>query len=91
MLSIRKEIKDIEEGRADKVDNVIKNAPHTMFDIVSAEWKHPYTREQAVFPTDWVKENKFWPPVKRIDNAYGDRHLVCSCNPIQDYEEKVVS
>lgn len=91
MLSIRKEIQDIEEGRADKVDNVIKNAPHTMFDIVSADWKYPYTREQAVFPTDWVKENKFWPPVKRIDNAYGDRHLICSCNPIQDYEEKAVS
>lgn len=91
MISIRKEIQDIEEGRADKIDNVIKNAPHTMFDIVSADWKHSYTREQAVFPTDWVKKNKFWPPVKRIDNAYGDRNLICSCNPIMDYEESTVS
>ena len=85
MLSIRKEIRDIEDGNADKNDNVIKNSPHTMFDIVSAEWEHRYTREQAVFPNDWVKSNKFWPPVKRIDNAYGDRNLVCSCNPVEDY------
>ncbi|MCH8325525.1 MAG: hypothetical protein IIB83_03015 [Bacteroidetes bacterium] len=91
MISIRKEIQDIEEGMADKIDNIIKNAPHTMFDIVSADWKHSYTREQAVFPTDWVKENKFWPSVKRIDNAYGDRNLICSCNPITYYEERTFS
>jgi len=89
MLSIKKEIEDIEQGIADKTDNVIKNSPHTVFDISAAEWKHPYTREQAVFPKDWVRANKFWPPVKRIDNAYGDRNLVCSCNPIEDYTDKV--
>jgi len=91
MLSIRKEIADIENGSSDKKDNVIKNSPHTMFDIVSAKWEHTYTREKAVFPTEWVKKNKFWPPVKRIDNAYGDRNLVCSCNPVEDYEEGVNS
>lgn len=86
MISIRKEIKNIEEGRADKADNVLKNAPHTIFDIVSEKWEHSYSREEAVFPIDWVKRSKFWPPVKRIDNAYGDRNLVCSCNPIEDYK-----
>lgn len=85
MLLIREEIRDIEKGKADKKDNVIKNSPHTMNDIVSAEWEHQYTREQAVFPNAWVKGNKFWPSVKRINDAYGDRNLVCSCNPIEDY------
>jgi len=86
MISIRKEIKDIEEGKSDKNDNVLKNAPHTIFDIVSGKWEHPYTREEAVFPIEWVRSNKFWPPIKRIDNAYGDRNLICSCNPIEVYK-----
>ena len=86
MISIRKEIKDIEDGKSDKNDNVLKNAPHTIFDIVSEKWEHPYSRDEAVFPIDWIRDNKFWPPVKRIDNAYGDRNLVCSCNPIEDYK-----
>ncbi len=79
MISIRKEIREIEEGRADARDNLLKNAPHTAQALASAEWTHPYTREQAVFPTPASREFKFWPAVGRIDNVYGDRHLVCRC------------
>jgi glycine dehydrogenase len=91
MLSIREEIKEIEEGKADLKDNVLKNAPHTMVSIIAGEWNHPYTREKAGFPSNWTKVNKFWPSVGRVNNAYGDRNLVCSCNPITDYIEEVVS
>lgn len=87
MILIREEIKDIEAGKYDKFDNPLKNAPHTMKDIVSDKWEHSYTREQAVFPTNFVRYNKFWPYSARIDNAYGDRNLVCSCDPISFYEK----
>lgn len=87
MILIREEIKDIESGKLDIFDNPLKNAPHTMKDIVSDKWEHPYTREQAVFPTNFVRYNKFWPYSARIDNAYGDRNLVCSCDPISFYEK----
>jgi glycine cleavage system P protein (glycine dehydrogenase) len=86
LISIRGEIRAVEEGRADREDNVLKNAPHTASAITASDWSHPYTREQAAFPAPWVKEHKFWPPVARIDNAYGDRHLVCVCPPIESYE-----
>ncbi len=86
MISIWNEIKEIENGSADTDDNVLKNAPHTADDIVIGEWTHSYTREQAVYPVSSLRENKFWVPVNRIDNAYGDRHLVCSCPPIEDYK-----
>ncbi|MBT5366887.1 MAG: aminomethyl-transferring glycine dehydrogenase, partial [Nitrospinaceae bacterium] len=85
MITIREEIREIEQGRASKNDNVLKNAPHTMGDIASDEWAHPYSREKAVFPLPWVRANKYWPPVKRIDNPYGDKNLVCSCQPIESY------
>ncbi len=85
MISIRKEIDSIADGKSDRQDNVLKNAPHTINDITADEWSHPYTREQAVFPLDWVRERKFWPSVNRVDNAYGDRHLVCSCPPVDAY------
>jgi glycine dehydrogenase len=85
LISIRKEIRDIEEGRSDSKDNVLKNAPHTAAAIVSSDWRHPYTREQAAFPAPWVREHKFWPFVARIDNAYGDRNLMCVCPPIASY------
>ena len=91
LLSIREEIKEIEEGKADPKDNVLKNAPHTMVSIIAGEWNHPYSREKAGFPSNWTKVNKFWPSVGRVNNAYGDRNLVCSCNPITDYIEEVVS
>jgi glycine dehydrogenase len=79
MLLIFNEIKDIENGKADKTDNLLLNAPHPEYAIVSSEWKHPYTREQAAYPTEWVAENKFWLNVARVDNAFGDRNLVCTC------------
>ncbi|MBK6537203.1 MAG: aminomethyl-transferring glycine dehydrogenase [Ignavibacteria bacterium] len=91
MKLIREEIREIESGEADVLDNVLKNAPHTCQSIVSGEWNHPYSREKAVFPLVSDGFNKFWPSVARIDNAYGDRNLVCSCNPISDYAEENVN
>ncbi|HQQ93407.1 MAG TPA: aminomethyl-transferring glycine dehydrogenase [Bacteroidia bacterium] len=91
MISIRREIRAIEEGQADKNDNLLKNAPHTGKMVVSDKWNKPYSREQAAYPLHWVRENKFWPSVGRVDNAYGDRNLVCSCVPIEAYAEEAVT
>lgn len=85
MSKIREEIRAIEEGKADREDNVLKNAPHTADAVMADQWNHPYTRQQAAFPADWVRESKFWPAVARIDGAYGDRNLVCTCEPIEAY------
>jgi glycine dehydrogenase len=85
LIAIRKEIAAIEDGKADKADNVLKNAPHTATHALAAEWKHPYAREQAVYPLEWVKANKFWPSVGRLNAAFGDKNLVCSCPPIESY------
>jgi len=85
MIAIRGEIAEIIAGRADKRDNVIKHAPHTAKAVVSSDWTRSYTREQAAFPLPWVRDNKFWPSVARVDNVYGDKHLVCSCPPIESY------
>ncbi len=85
MLAIRAEIQEIEEGKADRVENVLKNAPHTATMVVTGTWDLPYSREKAVFPAPFVKENKFWPTVRRIDSAYGDRNLICSCIPVEEY------
>ncbi len=86
MNSIFGEIKEIEEGKADKEDNVLKNAPHTA-EIVSADdWKHGYSRQKAAYPLEWIRENKFWVPVGRVDNAWGDRHLICTCGSPREYE-----
>ncbi len=87
MLSIRRDIALIEEGGLDKKDNPLKNAPHTMFMICSDEWKKPYSREMAAFPLSYVKANKFWPSVARVNNTYGDRNLVCVCLPTEMYAE----
>jgi glycine dehydrogenase len=86
LISIKQEIMDVENGKADKTDNVLKNAPHTAQEIASDNWSHPYSREQAAYPIDWLKESKFWPSVGRVDNAYGDRNFVCACPPIEEYE-----
>jgi len=86
MIAIREEIRDIEEGRADRADNPLKNAPHTARDVTADRWTHPYGREQAAFPAPWVRAHKFWPAVARIDNTYGDRNLMCSCPAIESYE-----
>jgi glycine dehydrogenase len=86
MLAIRQEIQDVIDGKADPKDNVLKNAPHTVGEATSDAWMHSYSREKAVFPLPFVRANKFWPSVGRIDNPYGDRHLVCACPPIEAYE-----
>jgi glycine dehydrogenase len=80
MIGIRDEIRDLETGRVSRTDNVLKNAPHTARDLADAEWSHPYSRKAACFPAG-VSSDKYWPPVNRIDNAYGDRNLVCTCMP----------
>lgn len=87
MISIRNEVNEVLEGKADKDDNVLHNAPHTAKALISDSWNHKYSREKAAFPLYWVKDAKYWPTVARVDNAYGDRNLVCSCNPIEDYME----
>ena len=86
MLSIREEIRAIEAGEADREDNVLKMAPHTAEEVIADEWTHPYTREKACYPMRELRTNKFWPPVARVDNAYGDRNLVCSCPPLSAFE-----
>ncbi len=87
LISIRNEIREIEEGRADTQDNVLKNAPHTMDSLISDTWNHSYSREKAAYPVPWTRKQKFWATVGRINNAYGDRNLVCSCPPITEYVE----
>jgi glycine dehydrogenase len=87
MISIRKEIEAVEKGEAQKENNVLVNAPHTVAEVTADKWDYPYTRQQAAFPLPYVKENKFWPSVKRVDNAFGDRNLVCTCPDIESYAE----
>ena len=88
LLSIREEIKAIETGDADKLDNPLKNAPHTQFVITADDWTHAYSRQQAAFPLPYVKENKFWASVSRVNNTYGDRNLICTCEPTSEYAEQ---
>lgn len=90
MLMIAEEIREIQSGAADSKNNVLKNSPHTIREISSNDWSHPYSREKAALPAAWLKHKKFWPSVGRVNNAYGDRNLVCSCNPITDYIEEAV-
>lgn len=85
MLNIRAEIAEIEKGKADKQSNVLKHAPHTAEVLLSDSWDRPYGREKAAYPTEWVKDNKFWPFVGRVDNAFGDRNIVCTCPPLSAY------
>ena len=88
MIAIRAEIAEIEAGKADLQNNLLKNAPHTAVSLISDEWDRPYPRSQAAYPTTWTRENKFWASVGRIDNAYGDRNLICSCLPMDAYSEE---
>ena len=85
LISIHAEIKAIETGRVDKLNNVIKNAPHTAETVISEKWDRPYPREQAAFPAPWLRDHKYWPPIGRIDNVYGDRNLFCTCVPMEAY------
>ncbi len=87
MIAIREEIREIEAGRSDREDNPLHNAPHTAAMVTASEWTHPYSREVAAFPAPWTRESKFWPSVGRIDNAWGDRNLICTCPPIESYED----
>jgi glycine dehydrogenase len=86
LIAIRSEIQEIADGRQPRTNNLLKNAPHTAAVVTATEWTRPYSREQAAFPAPWVKHNKFWPSVSRIDEAYGDRHLICSCPPMESYQ-----
>ena len=88
MLSIRSEISEIEDSRAETMNNVLKNAPHTQYMICSDKWDFPYSRAKAAFPLSFISENKFWPSVRRVDDAYGDRNLICTCDPIESYMEE---
>jgi len=85
MISIKNEIAEILEGKADATDNVLKNSPHTAKSVISDNWNHKYTREKAAYPLKWLHDHKFWVPVARADNAYGDRNLMCTCPPIEEY------
>jgi len=91
MISIRNEISEIEKGISNKKDNVLINAPHTVRELTKDTWEHSYTRKKAAYPLSYLKDNKFWPSVGRVDNAYGDRNLVCACPPIESYAEEVIS
>lgn len=85
MISIRQEVAAIESGEVDLEDNLLKNAPHTAASLLKTDWTHPYTREEAAYPAPWTRNFKYWPPVSRIDNVYGDRNLVCSCEGMESY------
>jgi glycine dehydrogenase len=87
LIAIRGELRDIEEGRLDATDNPLKNAPHPASEVLSEDWSHAYTREQAAYPAPWSREQKFWPYVGRVDNGYGDKNLICACPPIEEYVE----
>jgi glycine dehydrogenase len=87
LIAIRAEIAAIESGKADREDNILKHAPHTVEDMIDANWARPYSREAAVYPTAHTRLSKFWPAVNRVDNAWGDRNLVCACLPMEAYGE----
>ena len=88
LIKIKKEINLVESLKFDKMDNPLKNAPHTYVELASSEWKHAYSREEAAFPTEYVKNNKYWAPVARVDNVFGDRNLVCSCPSMDEYKDE---
>src|SRR5690606_5839765 len=86
LITIHGEITAIQEGKLDRVDNPLKNAPHTAASVTADEWTQPYTRTQAAYPAPWLSQFKFWPAVGRVDNVYGDRNLVCSCVGMEAYQ-----
>ncbi len=88
LIQIREEIREVETGKADKAQNVLKNAPHTAAAVIADGWSMPYSREKAVFPAPWSRARKFWPAVGRVNNPYGDRNLVCTCPPVEEYAKK---
>jgi glycine dehydrogenase len=86
MIAIRAEIAKVESGAWPRDDNPLGNAPHTVQALVKAQWPHPYAREEAAYPVASLRRQKYWSPVARVDNVYGDRNLVCSCPPVSDYD-----
>ena len=86
-FGIKKEIDLIKAGKFDKIDNPIKNAPHTDTELASDDWKHKYSREEAAYPAKFLKTNKFWPPVARVDNVYGDKNIFCTCPSMDEFKE----
>ena len=86
MINIRDEIREIEDGNSSKENNVLKNAPHTAKTLIDSNWDREYERSKAAYPVDSLYENKYWPPVGRVDNVYGDRNLICSCPSMEDYD-----
>ena len=91
MINIRNEINEIKEGLYDIDNNVLKNAPHTAYEAINENWNHPYSRQKAVYPNINQVNNKFWPPIGRVDNAYGDRNLICNCLPLENYEKTIAT
>ena len=89
--AIRDEIEEVVSGEADPEDNVLKNAPHTAAMLLAEEWEHGYSRERAAYPAPWSREYKYWPPVRRVDNAHGDRNLMCTCPPVEAYAEEAAT
>ena len=87
MIAIRAEIADVENGKSDPENNVLRNAPHTHHLLMESNWTLPYSKQQAFFPLKGHRDDKYWPPVGRIDNVYGDRNLICSCPPMEAYED----
>ena len=87
MISIRKEITNIESGNADSTNNVLKNAPHTVEEACADNWAYPYSRSDAVYPNNVKASEKYWPPVKRVDNVYGDKNIFCTCPSIDEFKE----
>ena len=85
MLSIKREIEDVVSGKFETNDNPLVNAPHTALTVMSDNWEHSYSRQIAAYPAPWLKEHKYWPSVGRVDNAFGDRNLVCTCPPLDTY------
>ena len=88
LIKIKKEIDLVETGKFDKEDNPLKNAPHTYLELAANDWNHKYTREEAAFPNEYVRHNKYWAPVARVDNVFGDRNLVCSCPSMDEYKDE---
>jgi glycine dehydrogenase len=87
MISIRREIQAVMDGELPADDNPLVNAPHTAAELLAADWSHPYSRQQAAYPLPGQQHDKYWPPVNRIDNVYGDRNLICSCPPVSSYAD----
>ena len=87
LIAIREEIRAVQAGELDAADNPLCNAPHTLADVAADEWAHPYTRERAAYPVDSLHRYKYWSPVNRVDNVYGDRHLFCACPAIDAWRE----